>query len=357
MVLFFCCQQICANNVQLDGVIQDLIFNADGTLSQHYTNSFHLAIYNEKWVCKTTFGDYAEELAFDGTNTYTQHYFPPPKAGTILDAHTVNTAEITTAEIRRGSSCVDGLPTTRILWLAFCGKPFFERGFSAPIVSPWGHPSLLGADSMTYSIDLLDKQYMIPKELRFIMSYEFWKKELNNKHRDADEPNPFNDKEVVAEYNVLSYTNMNGVALPTDFELVRYSITRSRKPVILESFHGNILSIIETEGNWMLPALHMKAGVQDFRFSTVEQPWLHISYNTPRDQWLETNDPIVLSGLHAAITNYASFEKKLYKKTNVEISYKKRTMAIYVILAVFMCPPLIYILAMALKRIRVNVKK
>jgi hypothetical protein len=155
-ICFSRCPKLHAASIQLDGVIQYLIYNADGTRSQTYTNTFRLKLFNGNWVCKTTSGDYAEMLAFDGTNTYTQHYFPPPKAGA---SPKVNTAEITTAEIRSGSSCIDGVPPTRILWVAYCAKPFFENGDGSPIVSPWGIPSLLGADSMSYKAEWLDNKY------------------------------------------------------------------------------------------------------------------------------------------------------------------------------------------------------
>ena len=352
--VLFCRQELLAGNIQIDGFIQDIVYEADGTQSQSFTNSFRVSLFYNNWEIKATFGDYAEDLAFDGTNTYTQHYFPPPKPGVKQE---VNTAEITTAEIRSGSSCIDGLPPTRVLWVAYCAKSFFNQNNHIPIVSPWGQPALLGADSMTYTAKWLDNHYMIPKTLNFIMSYDFWKKELKIKLRDPDEPNPFKDGELVGEYKILSSTNLFGVTLPTEFELARYAVTRSHKMVVREKFRGQVLAVRDIISPWELPPLHMKAGVQDFRFSTPTQPWLHVSYNTPQAQWLETNDPLVIKGLNAAVTNYAAFEKKLYSSIKPVIDPKKRSIVLLVMLVVFFLPPLFYFLVLAIKKVNSKIKK
>jgi len=343
----FYCQKLLAADIQLDGNVYEVAFDADSKQTQSATNHFSLSLHHDKWECKTEWNGYAELLAFDGTNTYTQHFFPPPAAGAK-----VNTKEITTAEIRRGSSCIDGLPTTRILWIGYCARQFFEVGNDTPIISPWGHPALLGADSMTYKAEWLDSNYMIPGTLKFLMSYNFWKKELKAKYRDADEPNPFKDNELMGEYHVLSSTNSEDVTLPTEFELVRYAISQSGGAVVRERFHGQVFNIGKIESTWKMPPLHLQAQVQDFRFSNEGRKWLHVSYKTPQGDWPGTNDLLVVANLSAAIKGYAESEKKLYQSQKERIDPNKRRMAWLIMASIFFIPPLVYFLVLAKKLVK-----
>lgn len=332
--------------MQLNGSVRDLVYNADGTLDQSYSTEFQLNLFPGEWVCKTAFDDYSELLAFDGTNTYTQHYFPPP---TRSDTSGIDTAKITTAEIRRGSSCIDGIPPTRILWIAYCGKPLFQLRDGQPIVSPWGSTSLLGSDSMAYSVEWLDDRYMIPRELKIFMSYNFWRTELRTKRRDPNEPNPFEDGELMGEYNVLASTNTGNIILPTEFELVRYAINSDRKAVIREKFHGSVTQVRNVDEAFQLPLLHMKAQVQDFRFSSETQKWLHVSYKAPAGPWPTTNDPLVTANLEAAVTNYSAYEKLLYLSQIPITDPRKRGTASLILFIVLFLPPLIYLLVQATK--------
>jgi hypothetical protein len=342
------CQPVFGAGIQMNGTIHEVIYpNLDGvtTAAKIITNEFVLTLDNEKWECKTTLGDYAELLMFDGTNTYTQHFFPSPPS-----ASGGKPREITTAEIRRGSSSIDGMPGTRVLWMALCGKDFYKSGNAVPIISPWGFPQLLGADSIAYKAEWLDVASMIPRTVQFTMSDVFWKKELAVKHRDESEPKPFKDSELMGEYNVLASTPVNNITVPTKFVLIRYAVNKDKKPVIYEKFEGEIQETHIIEVPLQLARLHMKAQVLDFRFSDDTHKWLNVTYKTPQGEWPATNHPMVISNLGAAIAGYANYEKQLYRSLTPKIDPRKSMTVKRLMLLVFIGPPVIYFLILTRKK-------
>ena len=336
-----------AAGIQMNGTIREvIIINMDGAATRVITNSFSLSLDQDKWKCKTTQDNYAELLTFDGTNTYTQHVFPPP-----VSASQVNTNEITTGEIRKGSSCIDGICGTRVLWMALCGKAFYESDPAAPIISPWGFPQLLGADSIAYKAEWLDVAGKIPKTVRFTMSDVLWRKELATKRRDENELKPFKDGELMGEYNVLVSTQVNNIVFPKKFLLVRYAVNKDRKPVVYERFEGEVDEVRLTEEPFQLTPLHMQAQVLDFRFSNDTQKWLHVTYKAPRGEWPATNDPMVISNLNAAIAGYADFEKRLYPSLESKIDPRKSSIARWIMVMSFLLPPIVYFFVLVKRRL------
>jgi hypothetical protein len=173
-----------------------------------------LALAHDRWTIKETYGDDAEALGFDGTNTYEQVWFAAQKN---------DPTNSSCGSIRRGSTCVDGVCPTRLVWIAYCARQFFNENKRGPIMSPYSHPSLLGADSMAYTAEWLDQESGIPKTLKYVFSADLWREELKKKLMDADEPNMFKDGDLSAEYHVVSSTNLGGVTLPLEFDMTRYA--------------------------------------------------------------------------------------------------------------------------------------
>jgi hypothetical protein len=344
-----------AANIEISGNIQEIIYNTDGTQDRIIVNLFHLKKNsNDNWECLNSWGDYAELLAFDGTNTYAQQYYPtreyfPPTNS--VRTNLTGLEPLTTGEIRRGSSCVDGLCTTRLLWLAYLGKPFYLKGNSNSIVVPWGDTSILGADSLTYKASWLDNEEMVPSTLQFIFSDALYKSELDLKHVNRGEESPFKDGNVVAEYKVNTFTNTGEEILPTEFEMNRYAMKLGGSRFLLEHFVGSVSSVQVTGSVWKLPPLHMRTQVLDFRFSSESQEWLQVTYKANAGIWPTTNEPMVTVGLAAAISNYPHFEKMYYSTFSPKYNHAKVVQSqILILMVVIIAPLLMYIFSKVLKR-------
>jgi len=304
------------DGIQLNGtVIREWYAHNQGSGGdpEKYTNTFSLSLYGNKWKCKTSWGQYSELMAYDGTNTYIQRQYPPPSAGPIY----ANSEKVTTGAARSGPSCVDGVNTTRVLWIAFCGGPSFngaspwEGGHTNPIIIPWGIPSLIGSEAMDYKVEWLDSAHWFPKNVKFLMSDVFYKKEIVEKGLDASGA-PYRDGDVTGEYNVSGSQSIGEYNIPKKFECVHYMPTFWHRMEAYERWTGEVSEVHMMDDSWSLPPLRMLTCIADFRFASAKRKWLEVMYHAPAGAWPGTNDPVVTSNLESAIKDYPQAEKRMY---------------------------------------------
>jgi len=244
-----------AANIEANGRTLDIVYRPDGSEDHRITNTFQIRIDGDKWECLAIWDEYSERLDYDGTNTYAQDDYSDSNT---INSHLPDRLPITTGEIRRGSTCVDGMCSTRLLWVALFARQYFESGPGKPIILSFGHPGLLGADSMTYKAEWLDPDHRVPKNLQFIVSEELWKNELRTKLMDSNEEKPYKYGTIVAEYHVASQTNVDGEALPTAFEMARHGWNKNGQPYLVDKLTGEMGRFKHIGGVLELPPLHMR---------------------------------------------------------------------------------------------------
>ena len=284
-----------ASDFEVQGYVEVIPADEAGNLLSAAVerSQFKLTVWDDKWLLQSTTADGNCDLCgSDGANAYwlaTQTNIP----GAAV-------AEVASGQYPLGPNTI----WVSLPWLTFASSHYLDSPDRSTMPVPWGFPRT-DPTAFIFSAEVrrLALQPRLPEEITFRVSGPLLKAaprnplleigELNRQARDRNAAllARYAPGFVGGRYTVLATTNWNGMRLPSEAALTRYSVTQPTSRVPFELYRLKAESVSAPRVGSYLPGLPARIMVQDRRFRS---PWLRIDslqYPIADGRWRSQADP------------------------------------------------------------------
>jgi|ERR1035437_2710933 hypothetical protein len=259
--------------------------------------------------------------AYDKTNIYTTHY----SEGVLRNRDVIGTTNLNNliqfAEITPGSYPPNELNfedninvqyAPNFLWLALCSSDYFKNKTNNTMPLPWSMTKVnLRPFGFRYDYEPLSITFPIPKSIRFVRDTRLdlpEEQEINRpevsktttrkaytellatlKYRKTWYPDAY----IIGKYITQQTTNINGITIPTEFELETFDPEFGGVDDSLGSYKATVTKITSSQDGLKLPLILATLTVNDYRFHKMEKGQLDkITYTLDNTaDWPDQNDP------------------------------------------------------------------
>ncbi len=231
------------------------------------------------------------EMGFDGTNLFTLHQQDKDKLlPTIsLKEHPLDKWIFADGRVEKRNS-PPNMDTEQLcpIWLAYCSAPYLANLKDSKVVSP------------QFAIGNFLNEASRPMQLpakwnmngRFFINDISWFSDGNTEISGPDGKisiqkyrAPYNGSFLYGRFENSSWTNWNGLALPSSFKLVAYRPSYQEGPnakptfAVAYTINGTLESISKLEAFTPVPHLNMKTHITDSRIMRGGRPISYTSTN------------------------------------------------------------------------------
>jgi hypothetical protein len=278
---------------QVEGTIKRFVYNRkqDGSLQSSELTDFQVCVSNNQWSV-TTFEEHGNYRFVSGCDGMDCFYI-------VLDADQQPLSGST--DVVRPAVVTPGIypeyiyPQAAVAWLAFASEDFFSAAalplLPAPWASPMDDPSSLIYD---FSAAYLSDTFLVPSRISWFVS--------EKKKRDLLNGDPIRNyaPEILAAlkfydagitggvFRVTSTTNVFGLTLPLEFELVRNFVPGTG---VVERYVGRVAKFESHACGVGKPAIKEKLGVSDYRWNHPKLGLLWLNYPVTNGLWPDRNNP------------------------------------------------------------------
>lgn len=210
--------------------------------------------------------------------------------------------------ITKGTQPIDSSWNVQVPWFALASGETIARGtrMLPPLYSP--RVDALG-NIVSPQIAPGGLPPFLPKTATFTVSEQL-KKRIDDSPFLSCEPRNrkllklipeelrrYSDGQLMAEYLVISSTNVGGLEIPTQFELNRYAYSRqdTTRRLATVKYRGQVSAVTLTVEEPMLPAISNKLFVTDRRVQNRDAEIDYVSYELTDKAWPAQDSVIVTS--------------------------------------------------------------
>jgi len=284
-----------ASNFKVQGHVEVTPADGAGNLLWADTkrSQFTVSVRDGEWLLKSITADgHCDLCGCDSTNVY------------WLAVQT-NIPGSAIAEVARGQYPLG--PNTiyvSLPWLSFASILFLDSARQSPMPAPWAFPRT-DPSAFIYSTDVrrFPAEPTLPEEVIFSVSGPLLKSAINN---PLLESGPLNQQVLArskafltryepgfigGHYKVLATTNWNGMRLPSEAELTRYSLNQPAVRVPFEVYRLKVQSVSAPHAESYIPELPANATVLDRRLRDPRLGIDLVQYRTPDGRWRSEADP------------------------------------------------------------------
>jgi len=307
-----------AHEYRVEGIIENSYSGSVNTDLETRSYPFVVTVKGTGWQIKSLYeGDNYDVLGCDGTNVFEiLHDFPkfiPGRKGKVGGLQ--NSADLAHPQmegfpacITKGTQPIDSSWNVQVPWFALASGEAISRG--ARVLPPLYSPrvdALGNIVSPQITAGVLPP--FLPRTATFTVSGEL-KKRIDDSPFLSCEPQNrkllklipeelrrYSDGQLMAEYLVISSTNVGGLEIPTQFELSRYAYSKRNKTQRLATvkYRGKVSAISLTVEEPMLPVISDKLFVTDRRVQNRADRIDYVSYELTNNSWPAQDSAIVTS--------------------------------------------------------------
>jgi hypothetical protein len=236
----------------------------------------------------------------DGTDSFDIINAPQPFGGVVVNS---------------GTYPRHTLGPNQIIWLAFASQSYLDNFSNKNQVPIAGVLGLYSADEVSFVIERFAEEPKLPMNLRIISpNYRYEEGPPGTKRQKLPFRHGLEIGYVMAEYTVLSLTNINGIRLPCKFHFKWFApkaSAKSTEDVTLKTLETYMVTnaSADVDSNRLLLKPQRSFSVLDYRFSgqLAGEPVL---YSVTGAVLRPKNDPIVLREFSAAKHRLAQWQKE-----------------------------------------------
>lgn len=199
-----------------------------------------------------------------------------------------------------------------LVWLAYCSSCYLNTVYDDRLRPVWmlDDPTLRD-EGFTLRANVERYDLQLPHHITYIND-GFFRTLEHNSRVTFRAPPPFDKGYTNAVYKALQTTNVSGIIIPTQFEFVRYAVSKLKDRFILgvrvraSGIVTQITSHVTSDD--FSPQLEGLTFVQDARFAKANPGLPIMNYHTTNVAFLKSDDANVVKARRIAARNKAATE-------------------------------------------------
>jgi len=287
------------------GICSSTNVSESGRITNVINANFHVGVNGAKVYMRLDFApDHYEEWTYDGTNSFLLGDDGP-------DGVTGKKTATASALVNEEEFPMAAFGLLRDIWLGLASQHYFNNPTNQPALVPWDDPNPSGSLAFQWKIERLAESPNFPKQITFVASKAFWKKERRITYNMGDLTFPFREGFVGGRFEVKDTQTLNGLTYPSHFTLEHYRAGKNEGK-LLEYTSVVVTRLSAPFSSTFKPKITRPTNVGDMRSQSAEMPRFGFNYTLTNDDWLEKSDPRWVALLEA--------NRPVYEKWRSEIT-------------------------------------